>query len=100
MRPILLALLLVLPGALLYPAQGAPVLPLGDCASETSLAGSANWFQKGYINSIKVTNPSPANQNDVRHTSIETNGCVSGKCLKVSMKQFATTAFSVLWPDR
>ena len=39
MRPILLVLLLVLPGALLYPAAGAPVLPLGDCASETTLAG-------------------------------------------------------------
>ena len=111
MRFMGLALLVVVSATLLGPIKTASGLPLGDCSSETGLAGRAdivfcepwenpNWFQKGYINSIKVTNPSPATPNDVRHTTIETNGCVSGKCLKVSMKQFATNALSVLWPLR
>lgn len=111
MRPILLALLVVLPTALLRPAGGAPVLPLGDCASETALAGrtdivfcepweSPSWFQKGYVNSGRLGDPPPVNQNDVRYTSIETNGCVSGNCLKLSMKQFASSALSIHWPLR
>ena len=107
MRSIDLALFIVLGATLLYSAETAPApaLPLRDCSSETGLADRSdivfcepwedpNWFQKGY-GSPRLLNPPAATKNDVRHTSIETNGCVSGKCLKLSMKQFVTTASSL-----
>ncbi len=112
MKTIILSVLVVVFSAVVpTPADTASGLPLGDCSSESELTGrtdivfcepweTPNWYQKGYINSIKVTNPSAATPNDVHFTSIEANGCVSGKCLKVTMKQFATTALGVLWPLR
>jgi hypothetical protein len=112
MRSIGFAWLVILAATLLGSAKtvAEPPLPLGDCAAETGLADRAdivfcepwekpNWFQKGYA-SGRLLDPPVANQNDVRHASIETNGCVSGKCLKLRMKQFATTALSVHWPLR
>lgn len=111
MRPKTLALLVVLAAALHGPAWAASALPLGDCASETGLAGrtdivmcepweSANWFQNGYVANGSPKGPPPVSQKDIPFASIESNGCVSGKCLKVSMKQFETTGLSVHWPLR
>jgi hypothetical protein len=93
----------------LTPPAWAPVL--GDCSSEAGLAGrgdvvfcepweSPTWWRNGYVNSGQLTRPGPVSERDVRYTAIETASCVSGKCLKLRMKQFETTALSIYWPLR
>ena len=93
----------------LLAAPMAGASPLGDCSSEPALAGRADvvfcepweagdWWQHGFAANSKVKDPSPAREQHVGNTSIETAGCVSGRCLKVQMKQYQTTAVTLHWP--
>lgn len=93
--------LLALPGS-------TAALPRGDCSAEPGLAGrtdivfcepweNAEWWQNGYVKSARLQNPIPARAGDVGKTSIESSGCVSGKCLRVSMKQFVSDSMNIHW---
>ena len=90
-------------------APGDAAAPLGDCASEPGLAGrtdvvycepweSPTWFQSGWVSSARVNDAPPTRAEHVRLTSIEKEGCLSGSCLRVQMKQFVTTGVSIHWP--
>jgi len=111
MRSIVLALLVMVSITLFGSVPAAPAAPLGDCASETGLAGrtdivfcepweSAEWYQNGYVPSGSPRSRAPVNPTHIPYASIETNGCASGKCLKIRMKQFETTGLSIHWPLR
>lgn len=111
MRSIGLVLLVFLASALFGPVWAASGLPLGDCSLETGLVGRTdivfcepwdndNWFQNGYVASGSPTSRTPVSPKHIPNASIETNGCASGKCLKVSMKQFEAGALSIYWPLR
>ena len=111
MRSIVLALLVMVSITLFGSVPAAPAAPLGDCASATGLAGrtdivfcepweSAEWYQNGYVPSGSPRSRAPVNPTHIPYASIETNGCASGKCLKIRMKQFETTGLSIHWPLR
>jgi hypothetical protein len=84
-------------------------LPLGDCSSEPGLAGrsdivfcepweSPTWWRQGYLRDGRVDRPLPARPEELVDATLEGNGCVSGKCLRLTMKQFETTALNLYWP--
>lgn len=85
--------------------------PLGDCSNEPALAGrtdivlcepweSPSWWRHGYVADARLTSPGRVEAGDVDHTAIDREGCVSGACLRVRMKQFVTTGLSIYWPLR
>jgi hypothetical protein len=82
--------------------------PLGDCSTEGGLASrgdvvfcepweTPHWWQNGYVNHPRLENPVPATEEDVALTSIESAGCVAGRCVKVRMKQFESGSLSLHW---
>jgi hypothetical protein len=84
--------------------------PLGDCSAESGLAGRADivfcepwesphWWQNGYVNHPRLENPVPATEEDIALTSIESEGCVTGRCLRVRMKQFEPGSLSLQYPS-
>lgn len=88
----------------------APLNPQG-CGSESSLTGrndvvfcepweNSNWWQNGYYSTISTTPASEykAVAEDVANTSVTNTGCISGSCLKVSMKKYQSGALAVHWP--
>jgi hypothetical protein len=89
-------------------APRAAALPPG-CESESGLNGRADivfcepwedpsWWKKGYVSDPKLQRGVPAGSGDVSKTSIETEGCVSGKCLRVNMLKGKTHGLSLHWP--
>ena len=92
-------------------AVHAQSLPLGNCNSEPQLSGrndivfcepweSETWWQDhGYVRDGGKRPAGPVDP--VKHldyASITTEGCVSGKCLKLLAKKDATRSLSVHWP--
>ncbi len=59
---------------------------------------SANWWQRGYLRTASTTQPVAAQASDVSRTSIVTDGCISGSCLKVEMRQYESGALAIHWP--
>jgi hypothetical protein len=83
--------------------------PLGDCSAENDLAGrndvvfcepweSPTWWRNGYVNHPRLENPVPANEEDVALARIETEGCFSGRCLRVRMRQLESGSLNLHWP--
>ena len=83
--------------------------PLGDCSGETGLAGrsdvvfcegweSPEWWTHGYLAYPRQVDPIAARESDVALTSVVGEGCVSGRCLKVTMKQFEPVSLALHWP--
>jgi hypothetical protein len=108
-RPGTVALLVCALAVLAGAASSAPAPPLGDCTSEIGLAGrsdvifcepweSPTWWTNGYLSHPRLVNPIPAREQDVALTSIDTEGCLSGRCLKVTMKQFEPGSLALHWP--
>lgn len=88
-----------------------PPLPLGDCTSEPALAGrtdivfcepfeSPEWWRNGYEKVPRLSAPIPVRPEHLAHTVLEEEGCVSGRCLRVTMRQLETGALSIHWPLR
>ena len=111
MRSIGLALLVIFSITLLGSVRSAAAAPLGDCASETGFAGrtdvvfcepweSSEWYLNGYVPSGSPKSRAKVNLTHLPYASIESRGCVAGKCLKVEMKQLVTGALTIHWPLR
>lgn len=94
--------------SLMQPAFSAAA-PLDDCILEPSLSKrqdvvfcegweSSDWWRNGYLKSASVSQPVVANASHVANTQVITDGCVSGSCLRVEMKQYQSGALSVFWP--
>jgi hypothetical protein len=97
--------------AAIWASTGAPAgrRPLGDCASEPGLAGrgdivfcepweSPDWWRQGYLRAGRLVRPLAAREEELEYAHVETAGCVSGKCLRIDMKQFETTGLNLYWP--
>lgn len=100
--------LFVLVLSLFLPTLAASA-PLGDCTSETGLTGrtdvvfcepweKADWWKNGYVGDGSKYHQVPAVAADVSNASIVTDGCISGSCLKVDMKQYQSGALAIHWP--
>lgn len=107
MNRLVRVLLSVVFAALLPAAANAATQ--GNCASEVGLAGrgdialcepwdSANWWQNGYQGDGTKTRSVTAVAADVANASVVTNGCISGSCLRVDMKQYQSGAMALHWP--
>ena len=92
----------------LGPAMPAAALP-ASCERETGLAARSDvvfcepwedsqWWRNGYVGNPRLLDPAPATPGNVQRTALETEGCVSGKCLRVNMLKGQTGALSLHWP--
>lgn len=88
----------------------SPRLGLGDCSSERGLSGrddivfcepwdSENWWQKNdWLRDPIVNDPRPMTARTANYTRVIDEGCLSGKCLQVTMEEGKTKALSAYWP--
>jgi hypothetical protein len=84
-------------------------LPAGDCSYEKALGGRTDvvfcepwekddWWRAGYVAGASTSRPVAARPADVANTRVVSDGCVSGSCLRVEMKQYQSGALAVHWP--
>lgn len=86
-----------------------PRMRLGDCQSEKRLGDrddivyceswdKEDWWKNGWLRDAIVGDPRPMTAKTKQHTRIVDEGCLSGKCLEVSMKKGQKKALSAFWP--
>lgn len=85
-------------------------LRLGNCAPEDRLAGrddlvfcepwdNNNWWKSnGWLRDPIVDDPRPMTSTTGKYTKVIDEGCVSGKCLQVTMEKGKNNALSAYWP--
>lgn len=100
---------LVLGFALLGYGVSGSAQPLGDCSTEAGINGrgdivfcepweSSNWWQNGYLVTASTSKPVQARAGDVSNSQVVSDGCLSGSCLRVEMKQYQSGAIAIHWP--
>jgi len=94
--------------AILLGSNPAAALPPG-CEGEHGLTGrsdivfcesweSEDWWRNGYVSDAFLERPTPAREGDVRRTRLDSEGCRSGKCLRVDMLRGKSPALTLHWP--
>jgi hypothetical protein len=82
--------------------RGISIANTGAAAWPRPADARDNWWQNGYVNHPRLENPVPATEEDIALTSltsIESEGCVTGRCLRVRMKQFEPGSLSLQYPS-
>ncbi len=59
---------------------------------------SADWWKNGYLQGAAKSKPEAATAEHMANTSVVTEGCLGGKCLKVDLKQYLSGGLAVHWP--